>query len=34
MYNMEELIIWGYVAIGILSAFGAVNMLRQIKKLK
>ena len=31
---MEELIIWGYVVIGILSTFGAVNMLRQIKKLK
>jgi hypothetical protein len=33
-YNMEALIIWGYVVIAILSAFGAVNMIRQINKLK
>jgi hypothetical protein len=31
---MEELIIWGYVIIAILSAFGAINMIRQINKLK
>jgi hypothetical protein len=31
---MEELIIWGYVIIAILSAFGAVNLVRQINKLK
>ena len=31
---MEELIIWGYVVIAILSVFGAINMLRQINKLK
>ncbi len=31
---MEELIIWGYVIIAILSVFGAVNMIRQINKLK
>ena len=34
MYNMEELIIWGYVVIAILSVFGAINMIRQINKLK
>ena len=34
MYNMEELIIGGYVVIAILSVFGAINMLRQINKLK
>jgi hypothetical protein len=34
MYNMETLIIWGYVIIAILSVFGAINMLRQINKLK
>jgi hypothetical protein len=31
---MEELIIWGYVVIAILSVFGAINMIRQINKLK
>ncbi len=31
---MEELIIGGYIIIAILSAFGAVNMIRQINKLK
>jgi hypothetical protein len=31
---MEELIIWGYVIIAILSVFGAVSMIRQINKLK
>ena len=31
---MENLIIWGYVVIAILSAFGAANMIRQINKLK
>ena len=31
---MEALIIWGYVVIAILSVFGAINMLRQINKLK
>lgn len=31
---MEILIILEYVMIATLSAFGAVNMLRQIKKLK
>jgi hypothetical protein len=31
---MEALIIWGYVVIAILSVFGAVNMIRQINKLK
>jgi hypothetical protein len=31
---METLIIWGYVIIAILSVFGAINMLRQINKLK
>jgi hypothetical protein len=34
MYNMEALIIWGYVIIAILSVFGAVSMIRQINKLK
>ena len=31
---MEELIIWGYVVIAILSVFGVINMIRQINKLK
>jgi len=31
---MEVLIIWGYVVIAILSVFGAINMIRQINKLK
>jgi hypothetical protein len=31
---METLIIWGYVVIAILSVFGAINMIRQINKLK
>jgi hypothetical protein len=31
---MEALIIWGYVVIAILSVFGAINMIRQINKLK
>jgi len=34
MYNMEMLIILGYVFISILSVFGAINMIRQINKLK
>jgi len=31
---MEELIIWGYVVIAIISVFGAINMIRQINKMK
>ena len=31
---MEALIIWSYVVIAILSVFGAINMIRQINKLK
>jgi hypothetical protein len=31
---MEELIMWGYVVIAILAVFGAINMIRQINKLK
>lgn len=31
---MEELIILGYVVIAVLSVFGAINMIRQINKLK
>ena len=31
---MEALIIWGYVVIAILSVFGAINMIKQINKLK
>ena len=31
---MEALIIWGYVVIAILSAFGAVSLIRLINKLK
>ena len=31
---MEILIILGYVVVATLSAFGAVNMIRQINKLK
>jgi hypothetical protein len=31
---MEMLIIGGYIIISILSVFGAVNMIRQINKLK
>jgi len=34
MYNMEALIIWGYVVIAILSVFGAINIIKQINKLK
>lgn len=31
---MEELIILGYAVIAVLSVFGAINMIRQINKLK
>jgi hypothetical protein len=31
---MEELIIWGYVIIAILSVVGAAKMIKQINKLK
>lgn len=31
---MEALIIWGYVVIAILSVFGAINIIKQINKLK
>lgn len=31
---MEELIIWGYVVIAVLSVVGAFKMLKQINKLK
>jgi len=31
---MEELIIWGYVVIAILSVFGTINIIKQINKLK
>ena len=34
MCNMEELIIWGYIVIAILSVVGAVKMIKQINKLK
>ena len=31
---MEELIIWGYVIIAILSVVGAIKMIKQINKLE
>ena len=31
---MEELIIWGYVVIAVISIVGAANMAKQINKLK
>ena len=34
MCNMEELIIWGYVIIAILSVVGAIKMIKQINKLE
>jgi len=34
MYNMEALIIWGYVVIAVLSVFGAISIIKQINKLK
>lgn len=34
MFNMEILIILGYVIIATLSVFGAIDICRQISKLK
>jgi hypothetical protein len=34
MYNMEMLIILGYVIIATLSVFGAIDMIKQTNKLK
>ncbi len=34
MLNMKMLIILGYVIIATLSVFGAIDMIRQINKLK
>ena len=34
MYNMEMLIILGYVIVAVLSVFGAIDMIRQINKIK
>jgi len=34
MYNMEMLIILGYVMIAALAVFGTIDMIKQINKLK
>jgi len=34
MYNMEMLIMLGYVFIAFLAVFGAIDIIKQINKLK